>query len=368
MMKWLSVLAIPAIGTLLGCNASESGIGGSNAFVLIQELEWQGQGGGFAEWGQTTEGFFGTSVRPFVLETWKWDGPVPRKPAPFALPPAANIRVLPDGRYMAHVSSGGDSWPFVVASLGSNEVLKKWEGPVGWQYQYVGISRNGRFAGVTLEGSDANPQQELGVVPPRHRVGLIDLAQFEIAWVAELTGHGGGTVRQIAVSDNGEYIAVGGWNNGVALVSTFAQKVLWNMVPPGEISTGYVVFSSDGSRLYAGGSAGCVFAFETRTGNVTGQWYASRTGKREYGHRISCLAISPDDALLAAGTGPEGEVYVFNTVTSQKPQLLHHRLTTILIVSFSPDSKYLASVAGGIIKIWSADPAPRKPPPSKQLK
>jgi len=360
MMKWLSILAIPAIGTLWGCSASESGIGGSSAFVLTQKTEWRGQGGGFAEWGQTKDGFFGTSVRPFVLETWKWDGPVPRKAAAFALPPAANITVLPDGRYMAHVSSGGDSWPFVVASLGSNEVLKKWQRPEGWQYRHVGISRNGRFAAVTLNDSDANPQQEHGDVPPRHTIGLVKIAELQIDWVAELTGRGGNTVRQIAVSDNGEYIAVGGWRNGIALVSTSLKQVLWNKMPPGEISTGYVVFSSDGSRLYAGGSAGCVFAFETRTGNVTGQWYASRTGRSEYGHRISCLAISPDDALVAAGTGPEGEVYVFNTVSNQKPQLLNHGLTTVLIVSFSPDSNYLASVAGGIIKIWGVPPAPRK--------
>jgi hypothetical protein len=361
MMKWLSILAIPAIGTLLGCSASESGTGGSNAFVLTQKVEWRGQGGGFAEWGQSKEGFFGTSVRPFVLETWKWDGPVPRKAAAFALPPAVRIGVLPDGRYMASVSPGDSytPWPFVIASIGSNEVLKKWERPVGWQYQHVGISRNGRFAAATLNDSDANPQQEVGVLPPRHKIGLVKIAEMEIDWVAELTGRGGDTVRQIAVSDNGEYIAVGGWRNGIALVSTSLKQVLWDKMPPGEISTGYVAFSSDGSRLYAGGSAGCVFAFETKTGNLTGQWYGSRTGRAEYGHRISCLAISPDDVLVAAGTGPEGEVYVFNTVSYQKPQLLNHGLTTILILSFSPDSKYLASVAGGMIKIWSAARSPR---------
>ena len=66
--------------------------------------------------------------------------------------------------------------------------------------------------------------------------------------------------------------------------------------------------------------------------------------------------MSPDGQWLAAGTGPEGHVYLWNTVSADsKPRLLPHGGTTILIVSFSPDSRHLASVAGGKIKVWKLD-------------
>jgi WD40 repeat protein len=60
--------------------------------------------------------------------------------------------------------------------------------------------------------------------------------------------------------------------------------------------------------------------------------------------------------LVAAGTGTEGEAYLFDVTGKEKPRMLLHGLRTVEILSFSPDSKYLASVAGGKIKIWSIAP------------
>ena len=57
-------------------------------------------------------------------------------------------------------------------------------------------------------------------------------------------------------------------------------------------------------------------------------------------------------------------VYLFNARTNVKPLILPHGLSTILEVSFSPDSKRLASMAGGQIKIWDV---PRHPVPVQTL-
>jgi WD40 repeat protein len=318
---------------------------------LVQELGWRGQGNGFLEWGQTREGFFGESgdAHQGILEIWAWRGPTLDKERCVNVGKVLDIRVLPGGRFLANTDPGNttDDWPVDIRSFDPPQLIKRWEPEADSHWENTGSSKNGVFAALMME-----PDLDVRDTE-RYPICLIDISTLDRRWVGELSGRGINTVRQIVVSDNGEYIAIGGWRNGIALVSTSLQKVLWNMRSPGEISTGYVVFSSEGSSLYAGGSAGCVFELETKTGNVKRQWFASQTGKSVYGHRISWLAISPDDAWVAAGTGPEGEVYLFNLKSDEKPRMLLHGGGTILLVSFSPDSERLATVGGGVIKVWS---------------
>lgn len=321
----------------------------------LQELEWLGQGGGFSGWGHTKDGFFGISVRPEILDTWKWSGAGVEKELAVELPDLLDVVVLPDNRYLACMSPGDayTPWPLIIGSLGARGVIKKWEPPTGWGFHGAGVSRNRKFAALTLEEDYSNPPEDCEWDNPRLRVGLVDISALKIRWVAELRGGGRHTIRRIAVSDDGRYIAIGGWKNRVALVDASLRNVLWVERPAGANSLGYVVFSSNGLLLYAGDPAGgCVYALETKTGKVTGRWFATETGEAIYGHRISCLAISPDDSWVAAGTGPEGQVYLFHVTTDEKPRLLPHGLITTLIVSFSPDSRHLASVGGGRIKVW----------------
>jgi WD40 repeat protein len=188
----------------------------------------------------------------------------------------------------------------------------------------------------------------------------VDVPTLDIRVVGDLACDEG-ALGQITVSDDGEYVAVAGCNNKVAVLSATLQKVLW-IHQAYRDDLRYVVFSSGGLTLYTGGRpAAFVYAIETKTGKVTAQWAATTTGKPIYGHRMSCLAVSPDDRWVAAGTAPEGQVYLFDVTGKEKPRMLLHGLTTTAIVSFSPDSLYLASFAGGKIKIWSVAPAPRKP-------
>jgi hypothetical protein len=323
----------------------------------LQEIDWTGAQG-FREWGQTKDGFFGISsdTDAMSFQAWTWSKATPTRNDAIELPHILHMIPVSDGIYLANERPGVDRapWPLIMASLGVKDVIKKWEPPAGWGYEHIGISRNRAYAAITLTDSDANPAQN----PPGFRVGLLNIATKELRWVVEHKSRIYGAIRQIAVSEDGKYIAMPGWDNGVALVDTQARKVEWVKLPSGAVSFGYALFSSDGLRLYAADAGGgCVYAFETKTGTVIRQWYATETGKSIYGHRISCLAISPDDAWIAAGTGPEGQVFLFSIASSDsKPILLPHGLSTLLIVSFSPDSKHLASVAKGRIKIWAVKP------------
>ena len=338
----------------MSCGAGD----GSPPIVPVQEIEWRGKGGGFTESGQTENGFFGVSVEPNLLETWKWhdSNSSMKKDVAVELPVVMDVLVLPKNKYLAYVYPGDDfsPWPLVLVSLSSKEVIKKWEPPAGWRYEHAGMSRNGKFAALMLHESLTNPPPDYNRKRKRYRIGLVDLSTVELRWLGELVGHGAGTVRQMPVSDDGRYVALAGWNNGVALVDASLGKVLWAKCPKEAVGIGYAVFSSDGLTLYAADAGGgYVYAIETRSGTVKRRWCATETGESLYGMRISCLALSPDESWIAAGTGPEGLVFLFNMTADEKPFVLPHGLITTMVVSFSPDSQYLASAAGGTIKVWS---------------
>ena len=338
----------------------------SAAVAPVEAIKWRGQGGGFREWGRTPEGLFGVSVRPEILETWKWDNGTLEKDASEELPGLLDTVVIAGGKYLAckRPDSQYEEWPLVLGSLGSAGLIRTWPVSSGWFYRQTGASRNGEHLAVAMRAAPGHPPAGYDVLQRPTRIGVLNLSSTEIRWLVTLTTNGNDMIRELAVSDDGKYVAAGGWDNGVALVDTTDGTVLWNGRPPNSWDPEYVEFSPDGSKLYAGdGPHGCVYRLETRTGKVLGQWWATETGEPVYGHQITCIAVSHDESWIAAGTGPEGHVYLFNARTNEKPLILPHGLSTILEVSFSPDSKRLASMAGGQIKIWDV---PRRPLPVQE--
>lgn len=312
---------------------------------------------GFGACGQTQDGIFGVCVDTDVFHEWKWDGATLKRGEDVQLPNMLDMTPLDDGLYVGFrdPEEKYKNWPLVMARIGAKDIIKKWDPPGGEGYCFegIGVSRNRAFVAVTQH--DENWKNR------GFRVGILNVATRELRWVVEHRGEIHGSRRDIAVSDDGKYIALPGWNHSVALVDVQARKIR-HYVRPFRVGYRYARFSSDGKTLFGADAAGgFVYALETETGKVLRRWCATETGDSIYGHRISCLAVSPDDAWIAAGTGPEGQVYLFNTAwPERKSVLLPHGLITTSILSFSPDSKYLATGAGGKIKIWAVEPEPVK--------
>jgi len=130
--------------------------------------------------------------------------------------------------------------------------------------------------------------------------------------------------------------------------------------------TNDLAFAPDGKLVYAGGTEGCVHVMEAATGRVRDHWFATPTGKEEYGHRISTVNVSPDGRFAAAGTGPEGLVFLFSTAKGDLLRVLPHGGSTILAASFSPDSSRLATLAAGRLKIWRIPDVKKECPSGKR--
>ncbi len=356
-IKHMLIVVIPVI--MNGCSTMRCNSPHVGQCKPTHEIAWIGASG-FAEWGQTKDGLWATSAGTRLFQAWKWQGATVERMKDIQLPTLLRMTPLSDEHYVACLEPDTKrNWPLSLVSFASEARIKQWQQEKGWRYEKVGASRNGKFVATLLvEGVGELAPEDNDPHNPRMRVGLLDIAGKELKWIVTYRGKISGDIRSITVSDDGKYIAISGWNSDVALVDAQAGKIQWIGGPAEAVSFTKSVFSSDSYTLYAADAAdGCVYAFETKTGKVLRKWYATETGDAIYGHRISCSAISPDDAWIAAGTGPEGQVFLFRADSSEgKPIVFAHGLSTILIVSFSPTSQCLASVAGGKVKIW---PVPR---------
>ena len=236
---------------------------------------------------------------------------------------------------------------------------KLWQMDLGkdWYCSQIGLSQNSKFAAFKIDDNTYHCPK------PTFHISVFDVLKEKITSKITFVGEHYGELRTVVPSNDGKYVALGGLDNKLNIVDTETKKTLWAIYPKGAISMVYCAFSPDSQLVFGGGGGGCLYGFDVKTGEMKYQFWASLSGKSEYGHRISSIAVSPDGKYVAAGTGPEGLVFVYSIEENKLIGIYDHGMTTILVVAFSPDSRYIASFAGGLIKTWqigNCEPAETK--------
>ena len=245
----------------------------------------------------------------------------------------------------------------VLEDFVSNRCRKRWDLGPDFYSSHLSSSRNGKYVAVVAEGT-----RLLGDKMPLHmlaRLGVISTQKESLTWVANLKCIGGGIGPSLTtggISEDGQFMAAVGVKSGAwILVADVRQKrVLWQNVPTGSVAFADVVFSPSGREVYAAGGGGRVYGFEVATGKIISNWVIHESGKPKYGHRATRLATSPDGRWLGIGTGPKGNVYVFEREGGKRVSQFNTKDATIMGLAFSPDSSLLATVGVGsrTIKIW----------------
>jgi len=348
-LLFLLLLSIPC----MGCQAA--------ANTCVQEETWWGSGGGWFIWGAGGDGIFAASVEGHSFETWLWEG-IRVKRGPSAQIPDDLIEgwAGKDLFLLSKLASKATAAGLEMRRLGDASLCKSWEIPRGWYAESAELSRNGQFIAVKVVENCVRPDAGFDFNATRLRVGLIGPDRESMSWAPTLKGKRGSmyvNVRRVAPSDDGGYVAIAGWDNGAAILDVKNQTVLWESRPKNEVSLVDIAWGPDNRVAYTGGASGCVWGMEVATGKVLSQWWATSTGEPVYGHRISAVAASPDGNFVAAGTGPEGSIYVWRAKTGELAKVLDHGGSTILILSFSPNSNALVSLAAGKIKVWGLESA-----------
>ena len=153
----------------------------------------------------------------------------------------------------------------------------------------------------------------------------------------------------------------------MVLASVADRKILWEKTVE---TIGYcngAAFSPDGKVLYVGGGDREVYGFDAATGDLVSRFatgekktvryaqYPELTIDYHTGREIFEIATSPDGRLVAAGTAPEGKVYVWDARTGKEVVVLDTGLHTIRGLAFSPDSSLLVTggVKYGLVRVWA---------------
>lgn len=348
-----------------------SRFGRAEELVPEEALEWRSPGTGSpAKVGVSGSSIYGASGSPMVLEVWQWDAHRMKKK--YACPVTGMHGMLSPGvlrdEQWLFIASGIELTSFQLGDLKSGKVTKRWS-EANWLSNFGQGSRNGKYLAVA------------GCLSFRfYRLGLVAADGKSFQWTitaASGSGHallGATCLGNFVPSEDGKFIAVAGATEGAAMVDVVNKRVLWvaswkclpevrdaaerqetrwKNVPLREWgSINAVAFAPEGKLLYVGGSSGTVSALKTDTGEVVSQWESPPPRRDEHPHSISSLSVSLDGRFVAAGTMPNGLVFLYSTKDGQRRVLGHGGSVGVYASSFSLDSSRLATCAHATIRIW----------------
>ena len=141
-----------------------------------------------------------------------------------------------------------------------------------------------------------------------------------VSLITSLQTPGNLAINKVAFSDDGQYLASGGWSSGFSNGTTYLWSIATRtpsapLTNPGGPSGGVysVAYSPGGQIIAVGDQTGAVYLWNTTTDEVTATLTKPGTSA------VVALAYSPDGQILAAGD-QNGATYLWNT-TTEKPLL-----------------------------------------------
>ena len=114
-----------------------------------------------------------------------------------------------------------------------------------------------------------------------------------------------------------------------------------------------VAFSRDGSKLASGSRDGSVRIWHVETGQVIKEIWCGEG----FHKAVHCLAFSPDGKRIAIA-GQDQAIQIWSTQGFTQLSTITGHSSSVSAVAFSPDRKYLASIAGftdRTIRVWQVD-------------
>lgn len=219
-----------------------------------------------------------------------------------------------------------------------------------WRCEILRTSRNGKFTVVGLIEQKRNENSTNSF--QRIRIGMIDSKYEKVSEVVTVeSGADDFELNNVAVSEDGAYIAAVGRNNGgwVTVIDVECKKILWERKLEWFAKMFEVTFSPDGKTLYAGGRGAVVYCFETIAGRVKQEWVVgSKDRIRERGEdkdSVTAIDVSGDSSLVITAA-TRSAIYMWNAITGEavadRPH--GHESSTVGDMTFSPDASRVATI------------------------
>jgi WD40 repeat protein len=163
-------------------------------------------------------------------------------------------------------------------------------------------------------------------------------------------------VTSVAFSPDGKTLASSALNGNIILWDVATHQSIGERYTEPSPTVNSVAFSPDGKMLASGSDENTIILWAVGTGPSIGQPLTGHT------NWLSSVAFSPDGKMLASGgcgkvvnySCLQGEILLWDVATHQPiGQPLTGHKSSVSLVSFSPDSKTLASASDdGTIILW----------------
>jgi len=164
-----------------------------------------------------------------------------------------------------------------------------------------------------------------------------------------------GNARDVAISEDGHYIIVGGENDYLYLYSNTSDAPIWTYDALEDVLS--VDISADGTYIAAGGFSDRVYLFN-RT-------YSTPLWENNTGQDISSVSISADGQYIVAG-GKDNKVHLFNR-NDAEPLWSYQGTGEFRVVTITSDGEYIAAGNSYEDKIYLFNKSSSTPEWSKNL-
>jgi len=279
--------------------------------------------------------------------TWQWSDlsvwPTVAKPQATMIMPIADDKII----YNPSTGSG----KLIMTNLKADKEISSLPMPYGAECKTIKASQNGKFGIVSINFKEGTQKGLL-------KLGVFNESSKEPSFVFQKdTNAEKFAFYDFAITNNGNLLGgAGEKSHAWVFVSDInSQSILWEKTLDEFGRFTCAEFSHDGKLFFAAEKVRHVLMFDAVSGQLLKTFavdeYQSATYQKQ---NISCIAVSPNDRILAVDTEPVGNIWFWDIQTGKKIASLSTGAATISSIAFSPDSKYLATgfLVTPEIKIW----------------
>lgn len=245
----------------------------------------------------------------------------------------------------------------VLTDIKTKKEKNKLRLPYNQKCLQLSASRNGKYVALALIDKKDDSEN-----PANIHIEMIPQDFSQLKHILTIRNRNDKvSMRSIAIADNGQFIAIAGKknNNGwITLIDVDRKKQLWQLGSELSPELTELAFSPDSDTIYTAGVGMTVYAIEIKTGQILHTFQMDDYKIPENKRRIvTCITIDHSGHLMAAGTEPVHQFYVWDIQTDKKVGLFQsHTSNSILSdIAFSSDLKTVAMsnlVSIHDIQIW----------------
>lgn len=263
--------------------------------------------------------------------------------------PSENLLCLDSGRLIFAPSNKPATVMFT--NLKNSKINKPFSFGRNWLCKHLSVTRNGKWASLAFIDKTSSSSVK------RIRLATSSSAASDPKEILTINCQKDTTVfNEAVIAENGSFIAVAGMKNNVGwvgIIDVEKKAMLWEKQIEALNDLTDVAFSLNAEFVYAAGEGTALYSFETISGKEAKRFLTKDKSLAFNENRLTCVEVSPDGSIVAAGVNPGNAIHFWDTATG-KHLGMDSGCRGLNNLTFSPDSSMYVVAGrnyGGTFKV-----------------